>query len=220
VEGGKFAIIDGQHRTTAAALVGLETVPCQIVVAGREAQAAAFKAINGITTPISRMALHAAGLVAGEPWAIRMAEVCARAEVELLRYPVPIENQSPGQTMAVGAVSSCLKRYGEDTVVTALQCVTQTTNNRRGALTAHLIKGLCGVLGENPRWRESGLALLEAFDSIDLSSIQSASAFDAATQRVGRAQAIAERIRSELNRLLPTQDDQRQEKNLRVVASH
>src|SRR5687767_15353118 len=57
VEGGKFAIIDGQHRTTAASLVGIDSVPCQIVIAEREEQAAAFKAINGITTPISRMAL-------------------------------------------------------------------------------------------------------------------------------------------------------------------
>src|SRR5919107_4150563 len=80
VEGGKFAIIDGQHRTTAAALVGLETVPCQVVIAAREEQAAAFKAINGITTPISAMALHAAALVAGEPWAVQVAEVCARAD--------------------------------------------------------------------------------------------------------------------------------------------
>src|SRR6185503_19283784 len=47
VEGGKFAIIDGQHRTTAAALVGFDSVPCQIVIAALEQQAAAFKAING-----------------------------------------------------------------------------------------------------------------------------------------------------------------------------
>ena len=39
-------------------------MPCQVVIAAREEQAAAFKAINGITTPISRMALHAAALVA------------------------------------------------------------------------------------------------------------------------------------------------------------
>jgi hypothetical protein len=80
--GGKFAIIDGQHRTTAALLVGLETVPCQVVVAARHEQAAAFKAINGITTPISRMALHAAGLVAGEDGAKEIADVCLRADVE------------------------------------------------------------------------------------------------------------------------------------------
>src|SRR6201993_3786061 len=80
VEGGKFAIIDGQHRTTSAALVGFETVPCQIVIAAREEQAAAFKAINGTTTPISQMALHAAALVASEAWAVQIAHACACAE--------------------------------------------------------------------------------------------------------------------------------------------
>jgi hypothetical protein len=70
VAGGKFAIIDGQHRTTAATLVGFDSVPCQIVIAAKEEQAAAFKAINGTTTPISVMALHAAALVACEPWAV------------------------------------------------------------------------------------------------------------------------------------------------------
>jgi ParB-like nuclease domain len=107
VEGGKFAIIDGQHRTTSAALVGLESVPCQIVIAAKEEQAAAFKAINGTTTPISIMALHAAALVASEPWAVQIAHVCACAQVELLRYPVPADKQAPGQTMAVGAIAQC-----------------------------------------------------------------------------------------------------------------
>jgi hypothetical protein len=39
--------------------VGFDSVPCQIVIAAKEEQAAAFKAINGTTTPISIMALHA-----------------------------------------------------------------------------------------------------------------------------------------------------------------
>src|SRR5271155_1962147 len=86
VEGGKFAIIDGQHRTTSAAILGFESVPCQIAIAAQEQQAAAFKAINGTTTPISQMALHAAALVANEPWAVQISHVCACAEVELLRY--------------------------------------------------------------------------------------------------------------------------------------
>jgi hypothetical protein len=72
VEGGKFAIIDGQHRTTSAAIVGYETVPCQIVIAAKEKQAAAFKAINGTTTPISIMALHAAARVAGRQTRTRL----------------------------------------------------------------------------------------------------------------------------------------------------
>jgi len=203
VEGGRFAIIDGQHRTTAAALVGLESVPCQVVIAARDEQAAAFKAINGITTPISRMALHAAALVAGESAAVKIAEVCARAEVDLLRYPVPVDKQSPGQTMAVGAIASCLRRYGESTLITALQCVTQTSNNKPGALGARAIKALCATLHAAPHWRDSGLALLEALDAIDLMEIEKLSALDAASQKINRVQAMSQRIGEEINRRLP-----------------
>jgi hypothetical protein len=202
VEGGKFAIIDGQHRTTSAAILGIERVPCQIVIAALNEQAAAFKAINGTITPISQMALHAAALIANEPWAVQIAHVCACAQVELLRYPVPINKQGSGQTMAVGAMTQCLKRYGEPTLITALQCVTQTANNQPGALTARTIKALCDVLHRNPEWRESGLSLLEAFDSIDLLSLQKDSALDAAAKRVGRAHAMSERIQTELRREL------------------
>jgi hypothetical protein len=203
VQGGKFAIIDGQHRTTSAAIVGFDSVPCQIVIAAREEQAAAFKAINGMTTPISQMALHAAALVAGEPWAVQIAHVCACAQVELLRYPVPTDQQAPGQTMAVGAIARCLKQYGEATLITALQCVTQTSNNLPGALSARTIKAMCAVLHADPERRDSGLALLEAFDSIDLTSIQDASAIDAAVKKVGRVQAMVDRIDADLSRLLP-----------------
>jgi hypothetical protein len=201
VEGGKFAIIDGQHRTTSAAILGIDSVPCQIVIAALSEQAAAFKAINGTITPISQMALHAAALVANEPWAVQIANVCACAQVELLRYPVPIGKQGPGQTMAAGAMTQCLKRYGEATLITALQCVTQTANNQPGALRARTIKALCDVLHRNTEWRESGLRLLEAFDSIDLMSLQEDSVLDMATKRVGRVQAMSERIQTELCRI-------------------
>jgi hypothetical protein len=198
VKGGKFAIIDGQHRTTAAALVGFDTVPCQVVIAGHEEQAAAFKAINGDTTPMSRMALHAAGVVANEPSAVEIANVCACAEVELLRYPVPVDKQKAGQTMAVGAIARCHQHYGADTLITALQCVTQTNNNEPGMLSARMIKALCEVLKNRPEWRESGTVLFDAFDAIDLSSLQETAASEAACRRLGKVQVLVERISREL----------------------
>jgi ParB-like nuclease domain len=209
IEGGRFAIIDGQHRTTSAAILGFESVPCQVVVAAQEDQAAAFKAINGTTTPISQMALHAAALVANEPWAVQIAHVCKCAQVELLRYPVPTDKQAAGQTMAVGAIARCLRQYGEATLITALQCVTQTSNNQPGVLSARLIKALCAVLHADKARRDSGLALLEAFDSIDLISVHDASAVDAAVKKVGRVQAIAARVHAELDRALPRPTDRK-----------
>jgi hypothetical protein len=70
-------------------------------------------------------------------------------------------------------------------------------------LSARTIKALCYLLHGDYERRDSGLALLEAFDSIDLMAIQEASAFEAAVKKVGRVQAMADRIRAELDRLLP-----------------
>jgi hypothetical protein len=125
--------------------------------------------------------------------------------VELLRYPVPANKQAAGQTMAVGAIARCLKQYGEATLITALQCVTQTANNEPGVLSARTIKALCAALHTDHKRRDSGLALLEAFDSVDLMAIQDASAVDAAVKKVGRVQAMADRIHAELSCLLPQQ---------------
>jgi hypothetical protein len=140
-------------------------------------------------------------LVANEPLAIQIAHVCASADVELLRYPVAVDKQSPGQTMAVGAIARCLKECGEATLIAALQCVTRTSNNKTGALSARMIKALCAVLRGNPSWVDQGTALLEVFDSIDLIAIQKASAVDNAAKKVGRVQAISDAVCAELNRV-------------------
>ena len=50
VEGGRYAIIDGQHRAHAAAICGFDEVTCQIVQMSREEQAASFAAVNGLVT--------------------------------------------------------------------------------------------------------------------------------------------------------------------------
>jgi hypothetical protein len=135
-----------------------------------------------------------------------IADICLRAEVELLRYPLPVERQRPGQTMAIGAITQCLKRFGPDTLITALQCVTQTANNKAGALTSRMIRALCEVLHSNAYWRDSGLALLEAFDTIELATIQMRAAMYAGTTRISQLESIRDQIRAELNRLLPTPD--------------
>jgi hypothetical protein len=109
--------------------------------------------------------------------------------------------------MAIGAIAQCLQRYGDETLITALQCVTQTVNNIPGVLTGRTIKALCQVLHKDRARRDSGLALLEAFDSIDLAELQSRSGVDAAVRRIGRVQAMADRIRGELDRLVPRESD-------------
>ena len=64
VEGGLYAIIDGQHRTHAAAICGFSQVPCQIVQMTRTEQAAAFAAVNGTVTQVSAGQIFKAALAA------------------------------------------------------------------------------------------------------------------------------------------------------------
>ena len=73
---------------------------------------------------------------------------------------------------------------------------------RPGALTARLIQAICEVLDTNKGWRDAGLSLLEAFDHIDLESIQSSAAVEAATQGTSQSAAIAKLLGDELKRCM------------------
>jgi hypothetical protein len=86
IEGGRYAIIDGQHRTHAAALCGFTEVPCQIVQMTREEQAASFAAVNGMVTKVTGYQILKAAIVAGEGWAIRAAKICERRRLRLMTY--------------------------------------------------------------------------------------------------------------------------------------
>ena len=79
VEGGRFAIIDGQHRTHAAAICGFAEVPCQVVQMSLEEQAASFAAVNGLVTKVTLQQIFKAALTAGETWAIECDRICRDA---------------------------------------------------------------------------------------------------------------------------------------------
>ena len=170
VEGGKFAIVDGQHRTTAALLRGLDKVPCQVVQADRAQQAAAFSAVNGSVTKTTAHQLFHARLAAGDDQTVKLAEVCSAAGVEIVPQN-PTSGAAKGQTQAVGCLSRCLRDYGRDTLITALQCITQTGDGNPGMLRSTFIQALCKALSDKPEWREAGDRLLRAMDSFEFADV-------------------------------------------------
>ncbi len=150
VEGGRYAIIDGQHRTTGAKLRGIESVPCQVVIADRAKQAAAFASINGTVTRMTALALYRAAVGAGEPESCQIDEIAKRVGVRILRGPTAQKDLKPGDTMAVVVVRQCLRAYGEDAVVAGLSAVTKTRHNVPGALGAGAIRGLIAAAADMP----------------------------------------------------------------------
>lgn len=163
VEGGLYAIVDGQHRTTAAMVLGFSEVPCQVVQADRAKQAAAYAAVNGNITKTTPQQLFHARLAAGHKQAAELQEVCVAGGVEIIRRNVVQAKLRVGQTQAVGALSRCLRDFGRDTLITSLQCITQTSDGNPGFVRATIVEGLCIALHNKP-WRERGEQLLRVMD--------------------------------------------------------
>lgn len=201
-EEGLFTIIDGQHRTTAAALRGIRDVPCQIVKADRAAQARAFAAINSVVTAMSSMQLHVARLAGGDDRAVKLAAACDRAGVIPCRYPVAVHNMKAGETMAVGTLYRLLEKYGEATFVAALSCITKTRNGYPGFLRQELAESLCAVLEAEPAWRDGGGALLKAVGKIDLARAWSTGIAESGASRRQAIALLIERIGNHLEQAL------------------
>jgi len=118
---GFYAIIDGQHRATAAVILGLKTVPCAIVEASESEQAGIFAAVNGNVTPVTILQLFKAARAAGAEWALQIDDVCTRAGLTALVYPKAKSEIRPFETMAIGTLRKCIIRFGVDEVAAALK---------------------------------------------------------------------------------------------------
>lgn len=203
IEGGRFVIVDGQHRTTAAAIWGIKKVPCQVIIADRKKQAAAFAAINAVITEMSSMQVHAAKIIAGDPSATKLAKICAEAGVSILRYPVQTKNQKVGETMAVGMLYRMLAKFGEETLVTALSCITRTRDGYPGLIRSQLVTALCVVLEADPEWQESR-HLLKAVGKLDLkSAFVEAGKIATAGSSGGLVSALVDTIAAHLDKTMP-----------------
>lgn len=163
-----FAIVDGQHRTTAAALRGFESVPCVIIAASEAEQADAFVAINANVTAMSPLQLHSARLAAGDKKAVELAEVCRAAGVTICRYPIPSSAIKAGETLAVSTLQGLLNQYGRDLLVAALSCITQTRKGNPGLIQKPIIQALCTALTDE--WTADLKRLIFAMQTFDFSA--------------------------------------------------
>lgn len=123
---GRYAIIDGQHRVTAAKLCGLRRVPCVIQALDRAGQAAAFSAINGSVVKITPGAIYKAALAAGEGWAVAAQRTCQNAGCRLMTSYGSAAAKRGGEIYAVAVVRELIDRHGEAAVTKALAAYRQS----------------------------------------------------------------------------------------------
>jgi hypothetical protein len=118
-----YAVIDGQHRATAALLRGFDKVPCAILDASALEQPAIFAAINGNVTPVTIFQLFKAARAAKAEWALDIDEACATGGIVPLLYPKPKSTIRPFETMAIGTLRRSIMRFGKDQVGAAIKAV-------------------------------------------------------------------------------------------------
>lgn len=199
---GIYAVIDGQHRTTAAALRGIRDVPCLILKADLADQANAFAAINGTVTAISTMQLYAARVAAGDPTSVALRDACAEAGVTICRYPVPASMMKVGETLAPAKLAQQMARYGRDTLVTALCCITRTGDGNVGMVRAPVVEALCAVLDGEPDWGGDLPKLLSAMQSFDFHKAYGDARVRAAQERVAVQAPLVEIVSAHIEQAM------------------
>lgn len=157
--GGFYALIDGQHRAHAAALVGLDHIPAMIVDVAPHAQAAAFTAINTQRTAVSAWHIFRAALASREPWAISADRAVRDAGCRLMTSYYSAANKKPAMIFAVTLVRAHVQA-GRAALVTRVLTAIKASERGDQVLMyqTRILKPLLAVLMAEPKMPPALLA--------------------------------------------------------------
>lgn len=160
VAGGKYAIVDGQHRTHAARLCDIEAVPCQIVQMTREEQAASFAAVNGMVTAVTGFQILRAAIVAGEPWAVKCATIVSDAGCALMTRNNTGDQKQAGEVYAIALIRKHAAAGNGATVTAGLKALRASPFGQSADAYANdVLKPLFIALGDRPPALTAGFDL-------------------------------------------------------------
>lgn len=127
IEGGQYAIIDGQHRAHAAALCGFEKIPAMVALVAPDEQALAFIEINTSQIKVrSHTALRTA-LSANEPWALDCkAAVEAAGCVLMTSSNVGKESKKAGWVFCINLIRKLVEAGNAQAVTDGLASLLQS----------------------------------------------------------------------------------------------
>lgn len=161
---GRYAVIDGQHRSTAARLCGHQSVPCYVVSLDRAGQAASFAAINGSVTKITPFHVYKAALAAGEGWAVQARSVAVSAGCKLMTSNRSASDKSGGEIYGINTMREMIGRYGPDVVIAALAAYKRSVyGDLPLAWSNTILFAWVQAVADTPGAARKSLAVLSAF---------------------------------------------------------
>ena len=151
--GGLWAIIDGQHRTHAAAICGQEKVPCMSVHMDTAEQAHAFAGVNGTVTRITVHHVFKAALAADERWASLADLAVSAAGCTLMTYNKTTAEKRCGEVFCIGLIRQ-LVTAGHGAVVTkVLTTLREIDGDKRVPLYSdYILRPLLTAVASDPRF--------------------------------------------------------------------
>lgn len=117
IEGGRFAIIDGQHRAHAAAICGIPQVPAMVVPVDLAEQARAFSWVSSQAIRVSGFHIYKAALAAGEDWALRADAAVSAGGGRLMQFAASTASKKPGEVYCIGLIGRLIG-LGRDGAIT------------------------------------------------------------------------------------------------------
>lgn len=163
---GKLAIIDGQHRSHAAAICGFTRVPAMIVPISGACQAAAFAGINGKVTQITLFHVYKAALAAREGWAERSRDAVDSAGCYLMTSNRSTSAKKCGEVYAISLVRKLVTSGHSATITAVLKALRAIDGGQRAALYSdYVLRPLFDAVSSDPDYLRLDLAaFLRAHD--------------------------------------------------------
>ncbi len=99
---------------------------------------------------------------------MQAAELCDALGITIVPTTMRLR---PGATHAHRIIDRLVAEHGVSHATLTLRAIAETEGNAR-QLSRHVILAVSDVLASHPRWADAGLALLSAFDHIDLGKLR------------------------------------------------
>ena len=162
IEGGRYAIIDGQHRAHAAALCGIKSIPAMVALVAPEEQAQAFIDINTRQIRVSGHQVYRAALTAGEAWAVECEKAVSAAGCRLMTSTGSTSAKKPGQVFAVALIRKMIEAGYGAAVTAGLTAVREFDPESVANFSDALLTPFLGAAAETGATAPQLLAALHA----------------------------------------------------------
>lgn len=191
VAGGKFAIIDGQHRAHAAAACGIEAVPAMVALIAPEEQAKAFIEINTSQIKVSGHHLYRAALSAGDAWALECKQRVEAAGCRLMTSIGAAAAKKPGEVYSIGLVMAMVKRGEGPAVTVGLKAMLDYDGAATANFDGNLLTPWLGAVASDRLFLRDGVALAALRNRRPWLVVENAAAY---AKKAGDPVAVAKRL--------------------------